>query len=390
MADVAPLAEVCNQASLLTEGTPISGTTDGTFDQAAASCGEGARGPDTVYAFVVDRRSRTRIVLHSDDYPPVVHLRARCDDPESTAWCADTGGADHEAAFIGVLDPGRYAVFADSSQRGASGKFSLKAETAPELGSGVPGDRCADARPLSKNEPSVTGDTFAARDDIAGRCGGTGAPDVVYRLDAPVRTKLTAHVTREEGSHVLVLLRGCGGGKDELACGKAIDHVLSPGSYFIAVDGESPESFGTFTFDWATHDTQAQDAACRAPRRLREGETLSGNTASGGAVDKFTASCATASDNGAGGAPDLVYQLVVPTRRRVRLHLRPSGWDAVLSVRRSCVEGDAAALSASEVECHAEESTDVEFDATLEAGTYFVIVDGKESSSAGSFTLQYR
>lgn len=387
LTDVPSLAEVCNQASLLTEGTPVNGGTEGSFDQAGGSCGEGASGPDSLYMLPVNRRSRARIVMHSDDFPPVVHLRAECDDPDSAAWCSDSGGAEHDVAFVGVLDPGRYAVFADSSQRGASGKFTVTAELAPELGSGARGERCADAIPLVKTDLTVSGDTFAARDDVAGQCGGTGAPDVVYRLDVAARTKLTAHLTREEGSHILMLLQGCGGGKAELGCGKALDAVLKPGAYFIAVDGESPESFGAFSFEWATHDTQAQDAACRAPRRLREGETLSGNTGGPGAVDKFSPSCATTDG---GGAPDLVYQLVLPSRKRIHIRLRPSGWDAVVALRKSCLDGDVAATAASEIECHAEESADVEFDATLDAGTYYVVVDGKEPSSSGAFTLEYR
>ena len=110
----------------------------------------------------------------------------------------------------------------------------------------------------------------------------------------------------------MLLLRGCSGPKAEIACGKSFDSVLGPGSYFVAVDGESPEGFGAFVFEWSAHDTVLQDAACRSPAALREGETVSGNTAAGGATDKFTPSCAT-SDTSVGGASDLVYKIVVPT-----------------------------------------------------------------------------
>lgn len=388
VSDVPPLAQLCSRAPLLALGTPVSGTTEGAFDGASASCGDGARGPDTAYALVVPQRSRVRVVEHSDDFLPVVHVRSRCDDRESAVGCGDSGAADHEAAFLAVLDPGRYTVFADSSQREASGKFTLTAETAPELGSGTRGERCADAVTLSRTEHTVTGDTFSARDDVAGQCGGAGAPDVVYRLDVAARTRLSAHLTREEGAHLLVLLRGCGGDRVELACGKAVEHLLTPGSYFLAVDGESPASFGAFTFDWDVRDTQAQDAACRAPPRLREGVSVSGTTL-GGAVDKFSPSCAPA--DGAVGAPDAVYQLVVPARRKVHIRLHTVGWDAVLSVRKSCLESDTAGVAASELECHTADSDagDIETEAVLDPGTYFVLVDGRSPSSAGPFTLEY-
>jgi hypothetical protein len=384
VADVPSLAELCSQAALLTPGTPIDGTTEGTFDQADAKCGDGAHGPDAVYTLAVEHRSRVRVVEHSDDFKPVVHLRSQCDDPDSKRGCA--AGDDDEAAFVGILDPGAYAVFADSVQPDATGKYTLTAEVAPELGAGVTGERCADAIPLVKSEPSFKGDTFNARDDLAGSCGGTGAPDVVYRLDVSVRTRLSAHVTHEQGSHVLVLLKGCTGPRVELGCGKSIDSVLPPGSYFLAVDGDSPEGFGTFEVEWSAKDTLAQDAACRTPALLREGDTVTGNTAAGGATDKFTPSCAGTDANG--GAADLVYKIVVPTRRRVHLLMRPTGWSGVLSVRRTCIEG--ATPGAGEVECHVEDSADVSFDAVLDPGTYFVVVDGKDSSSVGTFTLEYR
>ena len=387
VADVPPLAQLCSQAASLTPGTQIDGNTDGTFDEASASCGEGAHGPDTVYSLALERRSRVRIIEHSDDFKPVVHLRSQCDDPASKVGCAEA--ADTDAAFVGLLDPGAYAVFADvepDPNGSSTGKFTLNAETAPETGAGTRGERCADAIPLVRTDPSVTGDTFNAHDDVAGSCGGTGAPDVVYRIDVSARTRLSAHITHEEGSHVMLLLRGCAGPKAEVACGKSFDSVLAPGSYFVAVDGESPEGFGAFTFEWSAHDTVAQDAACRSPAALREGETVSGNTAAGGATDKFSPSCVNG-DSSAGGAADLVYKVVVPTRRRVRLRLRATGWSGVLSVRRSCVETTSAA--AAEVECHAADSGDVPFDATLDAGTYYVVVDGKDASSAGTFTLEY-
>ncbi len=385
LTDVPALAELCSKAPLLADGTPTSGSTDGAFDNAGASCGDGAHGPDTIYTLALPRRSRVRVTMHSDDFAPVVHVRSRCDDPEKAVGCSDSGGADHEATYLDILDPDTYAVFADSSVREANGKFTITAETAPELGAGVRGDTCRDAIPLSRTDPTVSGDTFAAKDDVAGQCGGTGAPDQIYRLDVATRTRFSAHLVKEESSHQLVLLKGCTGPKAELDCGKTVDRVLAPGTYYVAVDGDSPVSFGKFTFEWATRDTQAQDVACRAPQRIREGESVSGSTL-GSVVDKFTPSCATDSS---GGAPDAVYQIVVASRRHVHLRLRTGGWGGVLSLRKTCLEADRASTAASEVECHAEEGPDVEYDGTLDAGTYYVIVDGKEPSSAGSFTLDY-
>lgn len=370
-------------------GTPVSGTTEGAFDQASSSCGDGAHGPDTVYSLQIAQRSRVRVTLHSDDFTPVVHLRARCEDPHSLIACADSSENDHEAEYLGVLDAGSYAVFADSAQREASGKYNLQAETTSETGAGTRGDRCADAIPVSASEHEVAGDTFLARDDLTTQCGGAGAPDVFYRIDVPARARLTAHLTRGEESHVLALLRGCGPGKVELGCGKNLDRAVGPGSYYIAVDGDSPTAFGAFTFAWGTHETRAQEAACRAPQALQDGQPVNGTTF-GAATDKFTPTCVSVDTAAGAGAPDAVYKLVVASRRRVRLKLRTPGWDGVLSVRKACVEGESPAVSAGEVECKADSSNngEIDFDSVLEAGTYFVIVDGRTPSSAGPFTIE--
>src|SRR6185436_7195139 len=99
---------------------------------------------------------------------------------------------------------------ADATDHDADGRYTLAVETAPEQGTGVPGDACADAVPLPRTDPSVQGDTFLARDDVAGKCGGQGAGDVVYRVEVPKRARVTAHMGSQEGQHVFVLTRTCG------------------------------------------------------------------------------------------------------------------------------------------------------------------------------------
>lgn len=386
LVDVPALAQLCQSAPLLAEGTPSSGTTEGTFDEANATCGEEAKGPDTVYSFEVEKRSRVRLLEESDDFSPVIHVRSDCTDATTSVGCADSGMTEHEAAFLGILDPGTYAVFADASKREADGKFTVTAETAPDIGSGVRGERCGDAIVLSRSELTVNGDTFSAKDDVAGRCGGTGAPDVVYRFDTTSRTRFTAKLTHEEGAHVFVLLHGCSGGpKAEIHCGKTIDQLLAPGSYYLAVDGESPASFGKFTFEWAARDTRALDAACHATTLLAPDHIVSATTL--GSQDKFSPSCVAESDGP--GAPDVVYKIVVPSREHIRLTLSTSGWGSVLCLRKACVDGETPGAPSGEVECRVEDAQGVRMDATVDPGTYYVVVDGRETGNAGAFTLQY-
>jgi hypothetical protein len=386
IAEVPSIADVCRAARPLAIGTTVTGSTVGAFDNASASCGDGAAGMDVPFKLDLAARSRVRIVEHSDDVRPVVHVRRACVDSASEVGCSDRGASSEESTFVGVLEAGAHTVFADAFTRDVAGRFTLHAETAPERGSGVSGDACADAMPLTPpDHPS--GDTFAARDDVSGSCGGAGAPDVVYRVDVARRSRVSARVDSEEGRHVLVLSRACGDRSAEVSCGARVDATIDPGVYFLAVDGATPTSFGRFTLDVRARDAGAQENACKAPLPLSPGKLVRGSTA--GAGDKFTTGCGGRDD--LPGAPDRVYRIDVAQRSRVQLLLATPGWDGVLALRRACVDAGATPI-ANEIRCNndAGDQHHSRIDITVEAGTYFVIVDGHAQGEEGAFTLEYK
>jgi hypothetical protein len=386
IAAVPAIADVCRAARALTIGSSVNGTTVGAYDNAASTCGDGAPGLDVPFKLDVPQRSRVRVVQHSDDVRPVVHVRRVCADEASEVGCSDRGESSEEAAFVGVLDGGPHTVFADAFTRDGAGRFTLRAEIAPERGSGVSGDTCSDAMPLTPpDKPS--GDTFLARDDVTGSCSPPGAPDVVYRVDVARRTRFSARIDSEEGRHVLVLSRACGDRSAELACAARIDDTIDPGVYFLAVDGATPTSFGRFTLEVRARDAGAQEAACKSPATLTPGKPVHGSTS--GAGDKFTTGCGGRED--LPGAPDRVYRIVLAARARVELTLATPTWDGVLSLRRACVDGSAS-VRANELRCNndAADQHHSRIDMTLEAGTYFVVVDGHAQGEEGAFTLEYK
>jgi hypothetical protein len=264
----------------------------------------------------------------------------------------------------------------------------LTAETSPEQGSGgVQGDGCGDALPLRATDRSVTGDTFAARDDVAGKCGGARAPDVIYRVDLPARARVSARFEREEGRHVFVVTRGCADRAAEVACGTRIDEVLASGTYFVAVDGQAEGSFGKFTFDWRVREVTGQETACKNPPSLVDGQTVSASTA--GQKDKWTTSCGGREE--AQSSADRMYKLVLAQKARVRLLLTTPTWDGVLALRKSCVDAGMTAR-VSEVACNNdhEDAHHSKIEQVLEAGTYYVLVDGHAAGNEGAFTLEYK
>lgn len=385
VAKVLALADECQGAPRLTTGPAQAGTTDGAADDAEASCGSQARGAEVAWQMDLGVRSRVRLVEHSDDMAPVVHVRHACADERSEVACADTGAAPGDATITGLFSAGSYAVFADGRDPGSAGAYTLAFETAPPSGTGVGGDSCSDAMGLGSTAVGkIAGDTFAARDDFTGTCGGAGAPDVAYRLDVARRSRLTASLEAEEGSHVIAVTRRCGDKAAEVECGRSVDQVLAPGGYFVVVDGVTPESFGRFTLQWSLRDLTGQAAACASAVSLVEGRVLDATTAGGG--DRFAPSCG--SSDGVSG-PDRAFELVLASRRTVRLEVNPA-FDAAVSLRRSCSDQPGAPNAEIACETSSEGNRRVVIERTLDAGSYWLVVDGQTATDQGSFTVGYR
>ena len=388
--DVLALVDACRHAPLLSPGATATGTTDGLVDDAQATCGGGAEGPDAAWHLDLPFRSRVRIVEHSDAMAPVVHVRRSCADAQSEVACAEVSGSGGSAALTGLFDSGGYTVFADARDSDAAGTYSLDLELSTPAGSGTIGDGCGDALALTAvgapGSISTDGDTFAARDDVAGSCGGEGAPDVVYRVDVTRRSRFIVALHGEEAPHILALWRRCADRGSEIACGRGLDEVLAPGSYFVAVDGAAADAFGRFTLAWAMQDLTAQGGACQTAQSLTEGRVLSTTTA--GAGDRFASSCA-GGDTGRTGA-DRVFRFALAARATVRLTLT-APFEAALALRKACADA-AGGADVAELACAADADAHrhTTIERTLEAGAYWVVVDGESPSEQGPFTLEYR
>jgi hypothetical protein len=378
------LVDRCRRTSLLADGVAVSAPL-GPNNAAEATCGGGAQGPETPWRAEIPARARVRIVEHSDDAVPVVHVRRACADPQSEVACGETGAGPGDASITGLFEPGTYYVFADAHERDASGRYDLVLQTAPASGAGVTGDSCVSASSLSAVAAgSVDGDTFGARDDVSGSCGGAGAADVVYRVEVARRSLLIATLEAEEAKHLLILSGRCGDPSTEIACGRSIREVVTPGTYILAVDGSSPEAFGRYTLKWAVRDLMAQSAACAAAPVLVSGRGSIGTTV--GAGDRFGTLCGE-TDFGASG-PDRVFELVLARRSSIQLALTAT-FDAVVALRKACSEPLGGPTPDLACESETDASHHITLTRTLEAGTYWVVVDGQSPDDQGPFTLDF-
>ncbi|MGF1466881.1 MAG: hypothetical protein ACFCGT_12180 [Sandaracinaceae bacterium] len=380
---VQSLAQLCGQAASLSPGQAVTGTTVGAADSFQASCAGNAQSPERLYSLDVSTRSRVRVRMQST-HDGALYLRSSCLDPTTEVACNDDHRDTNHSMITATVAPGTYFVFADGYAGSSQGDYSMQADLAPVAGGGANADTCAAALPHALPQ-DLEVDTFAAADDLAGSCGGGGAPDVVYRLDVQNRIRLRLRLgDTEVESAVVYLRRRCDQAGTEVACGAfsgpqdSMEASLEPGTYYLVVDGLQPDHFGASRLELQVEDLTALERACRQAPRLRPGRTTRGDTSS--SANRFQATCA---DNAQSN--DLVYRLVLPRRQRVTLTSEQQ-YDGAIYIRSSCTD------PGTEIACNDDASPGDNrhstLETTLDRGTYYVFVDGFGDREQGSFELE--
>jgi len=134
--DPNPHGEACADAIWLdpTQNT-VQGSTNNASNEGTGTCG--GEGPDRVYAFELNERSRVELAMSGFD--TVLHLRSDCEAPSSELACDDDGGAGQGSLLVSILEPGSYYVFADSFAQGGNYELSYGFRPDPCAGDPCPG-----------------------------------------------------------------------------------------------------------------------------------------------------------------------------------------------------------------------------------------------------------
>ncbi len=226
----------CDSAAVLVAGESTTVDTSHGLDHMEGSCG-GVGAPERVYALDVAVPSRLRCTRTSD-IGGVVYVRSSCGRPESEIACASAV----TSPLYATLAPGRHFVVVDGAVPGDLGRHRLRCDLAaiPTV-SAVDAEAC-DSPEAATIPGTIEADTFSARDDLHGSCGGAG-PDLVYRLEVTTRSRLRATPTGADT--VLYVESTCGDASTEIACVASgpLEAELDPGSYFLVVDSGAT-SFG--------------------------------------------------------------------------------------------------------------------------------------------------
>ena len=247
---------------------------------------------------------------------------------------------------------------------------------------------CTATCDLGATAVTLPGGRFTGRttgpSTAAGSCGGTSAPEHVYKLvlTVPSDVFVTTHGTAFDS--VIYMRRGgcCG---VEVACNDDADGrktsvlsqtALPADTYYIFVDGATATAAGAYTVDiYATPASSNPAEACGRPMRISTAP-IAGNTC-GYADDYNPIDCLGDVTN---SGPDAVYYFVLDAPSEVSFNTCAGTCiDSILYTREVCTttatQGSCDDDSCSAPENCADHPTQSRIADTLGAGVHYLMVD---------------
>jgi len=381
----AHLAERCEAATLLEDGTPAQGaTTDEPPDFMPSCAAPGHLAPEALYQVHMETPGSLRVRLLQADFDAVVSLRSDCLVAASELAC----GHLPALLYVPELGAGDYIVSVDGYSDEA-GTFEIVAER--DVPGRLPGDGCAEPLPVALSvgsEVELAGDTISASATFAPRrCGdladAAAGRDLVYRLEVLEPLELSAQASGD-GWQPLLALYGETCGQEELRCAldASIAHApLAAGTYHLVVDGRDRFGSGPFSLTLAGGAPALPPAndSCLAPTLLAVDELpaavhRSGTTTAASA--DYAAGCGLGEPDPGGG--DVVFELQLSEPAALRAWAVTDHRHILKLVRGPCEQGELLACQS---------------DAALEpgvvpAGEYFLFLSGWSAEDAGPFDLE--
>ncbi|MFI5307910.1 MAG: hypothetical protein ACHQ53_11180 [Polyangiales bacterium] len=325
-------------------------------------------------------------------------VRSVCHDDMTTLRCVSD---DPARARLYQLPAGTYYVVLEgppSREVDFSLEVAFVDPSAPP-----PGDGCSNPLelPLGMSVPG----TLANRQDLlAVSCGcGKGQAqspggcnqflaDVVYHVIADRPTDFGVRVDGGSALMVYDFRSTCDAQDTQLACGDGAMvngriRNLAPGDYYLVLESPSPANDpASFTVEvdrlprTVPVAVQGNETCATAYDVPSDGGLFSGDTL--GMLDDYQASCGSGAHS-----PDAVYHLTLNSRSRVTASLEAS-FDTVL-YRFTGTSADAC-QSKMEAACNddgAQGNTNSSLSETLQAGSYYYVVDGFNDNNAGRYLL---
>lgn len=377
-----PTNETCATAQDIGTGGRITGTTVDVRDDTTTRCG-GLLAPELVYSFTLESEQDVRITASSLSEEALTwELRGAACDDASVLRCSSGAPA---IGRVHLLEPGTYYIVVEGPSY-AEVDFELDVEilepTAPPEG-----DLCRNPIPLELGVPT-SGTLLDRQDDVSTTCG-FNARDVVYSFELEERRDVTIEVGEATTSFNASVRTECGDGATQLRCARGSPvrtrmRDLAAGTYYVVVESFLGTSF-TITATDSEPVTPVEvtgNETCETAYDIPEtGGLFSGDTTT--FLDDLQATCGDQARSA-----DAMFRLVLPARRRVTIDTGGSTYDTVVHLHRD--SGTGTCTSRADIACD-DDSGDGSasfIDRTLDAGTYFIVVDGRGMVSRGAYTLE--
>jgi hypothetical protein len=157
--------------------------------------------------------------------------------------------------------------------------------------------------------------------------------------------------------------------------------VMPAGAYWVILDGAGSGSQGTYVLNVSiTPHYEPLNDTCAGAAALDASGTYSGSTAT--AFDDHAPSC------GTGAGPDTWYTFTLAGRELVYLDVVDGGdWNTVLDVVQGACPAPGTPVGCNDDACGGNRS---QWFGPLDAGTYYVVVDGVGATDRGDYTLLYQ
>ncbi len=285
--------------------------------------------------------------------------------------------------FVRNLEPGTYYALVAAT---GPDDVSVRLETAP-VSEAPPGEGCDDAQPLVSGVEQLV-DLSTHEDAVYPRCL-VGAPDATFEFELPGKRDVALIGRFSDGDEGAISFANgscdnnsaCTSGQGTL---RAVRHGIPAGVYRAIIESARGNPVGLSWFERPAVAPVVVPFAddCKDVVKIPEtGGRFSGNTSN--AFADFSGGCDVGGQS-EGGAPDQILELSLTRARRVVLDMGGSSYETMLSVR----EGEFCPGAELPQACApGYRPTRSYLDLDLQAGDYFVQIDGYDGAS-GAWNLE--
>ena len=385
----------CKQPLDISAGGRFSGDLVDVGDDETVECGfDGSN--DLVYSFTLDSPHDVELsAISATGERMNFALRTSCGDPTTTLRCVSDAPA---RARVYQLPAGTYYVLLESSPS-REVDFDLDVAfldpTEPP-----PGDGCENPLELPLSEE--TQGTLANRQDLlpvichctddqaAGRGCNQFLPDVTYRVTLDEASDLGIELNGGPSLVVYDFRSSCEAGDSQLACdqgalvsGRIRD--LAAGTYYLVIESNEPANF-TVKLDPLPRTmpvpVDGNNTCAEAIEIPEDGGLWSGDTLP--MLDTYEATC-----GGNARSGDAAFHLMLSQRSQVKAALEGT-FDTVLYRFTDPGAGAASCVSGQESACNddGQGNTNSELMELLDPGSYYYVVDGFNTNSAGKYLFE--